>query len=50
MQLQELPFLVPQGTMAGPKLFCFYSSSLREIVPETVYLNVFADDHMLKKF
>ena len=46
---RELTFWVPQGSMNGPNLFCYYSSSLREIVPTTVDLNAFTDDHMLKK-
>ena len=47
--LQSVNFSFPQGSMAGPDLFYYYSNYLREIVPKTPDLNTFADNHMLKE-
>ena len=42
-------FLVPQGSGAGPSFYSAYASTMRDIVPATVDIHGYADDHALKK-
>ena len=42
-------FSVPQGSTQGAYLFICYASTLNEIVPKSLTLNSFADDHSIRK-
>ena len=42
-------FSVPQGSTKGAYLFICYASTLNEIVPKSLTLNGFADDHSIRK-
>ena len=42
-------FSVPQGPTQGAYLFICYPSTLDEIVPKSLTLNDFADDHSIRK-
>ena len=44
----QLPFLVPQGSMAGLVLYNAYASMLQEVVQPPINLHGFADDHTIK--
>ena len=44
-----LDFSVPQGSGAGPSFYSAYASTMRDIVPATVDIHGYADDHALKK-
>ena len=44
---KELYFSVPQGSCAGPVLYLVYASTMREIVPTSISLYGYADDHAL---
>ena len=54
----ELPFLVPQGSCAGPVLYSAYASTLQEVINDQdespsinkpIELHGFADNHAYKK-
>ena len=47
-ELIDLPFCVPQGSVAGPVAYYAYASTLREVVPPQVDLHGYADDHAYK--
>ena len=36
---------VPQGSCMGPYLYLMYASTLREVIPESIQLHGYADDH-----
>ena len=40
---------VPQGSLLGPVLFKTYCSTLVEVIPTSVSINGFANDHLLQK-
>lgn len=40
---------VPQGSINGPVLYSAYASTLQTVVPKTIDLHGYADDHALKK-
>ena len=47
---RELLFSVPQGSCGRPVLYLAYSSTIREVIPDTtISLHGFADDHALDK-
>ena len=43
--LKNITFSVPQGSISGPDLWNKYCSTLRNIIPDNILLNGFADDH-----
>lgn len=45
---KPLDFSVPQGSVAGPSLYSAYASTMNEIIPTTVDIHGYADDHALK--
>ena len=47
--VRSLDFSVPQGSGAGPSFYSAYASTMRDIVPTTVDIHGYADDHALKK-
>ena len=44
-----MDFSVPQGPTQEVYLFICYASTLNEIVPKSLTLNGFADDHSIRK-
>ena len=44
-----MDFSVPQGSTQGAYLFICYALTLNEIVPKSLTLNGFADDHSIRK-
>ena len=46
---KALSFSVPQGSCSGANIFTAYCSPIQEIVPQTVDINGYADDHLLRK-
>ena len=44
----QLPFLVPQGSVAGPVLYNACASTLQHVVQSPIKLYRFADDHTIK--
>ena len=44
-----IEFSVPQGSGAGPGFFSAYASTMKVIVPTTIAIHGYADDHALKK-
>ena len=44
----QLPFLVPQGSVAGPVLYNAYASMLQQVVQSPITIQGFADDHAIK--
>ena len=44
----QLPFLVPQGCVAGPVLYNAYASMLQQAVQSPIKLHGFAHDHAIK--
>ena len=46
--LKELHFSVPQGSCTGPVLYLAYASTMQEIIPSSISLYGYADDHALK--
>ena len=46
---KTMDFSVPQGSTQGAYLFICYASTLNEIVPKSLTLNGFADDHFIRK-
>ena len=44
-----LTFSVPQGSCAGPMLYSCYASTTQEVVPDSVDIHGYADDHVLKQ-
>ena len=44
----QLPFLVPQGSVAGPVLYNAYASTLQQVVKSPIKLHGFTDDHAIK--
>ena len=45
----DLQFSVTQGSCAGANLFSIYSSTIKEVIPNDIYVNGYADDHALDK-
>ena len=46
---KTMDFSVPQGSTQGTYLFICYASTLNEVVPKSLTLNAFADDHSIRK-
>ena len=46
---RDLAFSVPQGSAAGVNFFVSYCESLASVVPPTISLQGFADDHFMHK-
>ena len=44
-----LDFSVPQGSGAGPMLYSAYASTMQDVVPTSINIHGYADDHILKK-
>ena len=44
-----MDFSVPQGPTQGAYLFICYALTLNEIVPKSLTVNGFADDHSIRK-
>ena len=44
----QLPFSVPQGSVAGPVLYNAYASMLQQVVQSPITLHGFEDDHAIK--
>ena len=44
-----MDFGLPQGSTQGAYLFICYASTLSEIVPDSLTLNGFADDHSIRR-
>ena len=42
---QQLSFSMPQGSSCGAKIFTCYCALINKVVPESVIINSFADDH-----
>ena len=45
----DLPFCVPQGRCASPVLYSAYASTPQKVIPDSIDLHGFADDHAYKK-
>ena len=45
---RDLSFSVPQGSCMGPILYLAYASTLKDVVPHSIDLHGYADDHALK--
>ena len=46
---QDLCFSVPQGSVCGPVSYNAYASTMNTVVPPTIAIHAYADDHALKK-
>jgi hypothetical protein len=44
---RDLKFSVPQGSCTGPILYLVYASTLQEVIPSSVTIFGYADDHAL---
>ena len=44
----DLQFSVPQGSCAGPILILLYASTIGEVIPQTIGIHGYADDHRIK--
>ena len=42
-------FSVPQGSIQGAFLFIAYASTIMEVIPNSLQLNAYADDHSIRK-
>ena len=42
-----LSFSVPHGNSGGPVLYCAYASTISEIIPKSINLHIFTDDHAI---
>ena len=42
-------FSVPQGSIHGAFLFIEYASTITEVIPNSLQLNAYADDHSIRK-
>ena len=45
--IQQLSFSIAQGSCGGPVLYCAYASMISEIIPKSINLNAFTDDHTI---
>ena len=45
----DLQFSVPEGSCVGAHLFSICSSTIKEVIPNDIYVNGYADDHALDK-
>ena len=45
---KQLHASVPQGSCGGAVLYLIYASTIQDIIPPTIDLHAFADDHGLK--
>ena len=46
-ETKRLPFSVPHCSCGGPVLYCAYASTISEIIPKSINLHAFADDHAI---
>ena len=46
---KTMHFSVPQGSTQGTFLFIAYAPTIPEIIPDSLQLNGYADDHSLRK-
>ena len=44
----DLEFSVPQGSCAGPILFLLYASTIPEVIPPTIDIHEYVNDHGIK--
>ena len=42
-------FSVPQGSIQSAFLFIVYASTITEVIPISLQLNAYADDHLIRK-
>ena len=46
---KELKFSVPQGSCSGDSVFTCYCALITDIIPDTISINGFADNHSIRK-
>ena len=46
---RELNFSVPQGSASGANIFTAYCASIKQVIPDNISLQGFADDHFIFK-
>ena len=46
---RDLSFSVPQGSCLGPNLYSVYASTMQKVVPNSVDIHGYADDHAVKR-
>ena len=46
---RELNFSVPQGSASGANIFTAYCASIKQVIPDKISLQGFADDHFIFK-
>ena len=47
--VRPLNYSVPQGSASGPNLFTAYCASIESVIPDSITINGFADDHSIRK-
>ena len=47
LETKRLSISVPQGSCGGPVLYYAYASAILEIIPRSINLNVFTNDHAI---
>ena len=46
--VRPIEFSVPQGSVAGPRFQSAYASTMKDVVPSTIEIHGYTDDHALK--
>ena len=47
--IRPLNYSVPQGSASSANLFTAYCASIKSIIPDSITINGFADDHSIRK-
>ena len=47
--IRPLNYSVPQGSASGTNLFTAYCASIESVIPDSITINGFADDHYIRK-
>ena len=47
--IRPLNYSVPQGSGSGANLFTAYCASIESVIPDSITINGFADDHSIRK-
>ena len=47
--IRPLNYSVPQGSASGANLFTAYCASIESLIPDSITINGFADDHSIRK-